>query len=129
MSSAPMPPLRQQMIEDMSIRPFGNKTPRDYVRVAANFARFLGRSHDQAQPEDPRRHQLHLATDGATPGKMNAAPPPTAFGSWPATRTADPVQGPASEPPTLAEDGVGQEGRSSGRRPMGVCDGWSTFGN
>ena len=28
-------PLRQRMIEDMSIRPFGPKTQQDYVRVVA----------------------------------------------------------------------------------------------
>lgn len=73
MTSAPTTPLRQRMIEDMSIRQFGEKTQRDYVRVVADFARFLGRSPDQADPEDLRRYQLHLATDGASPAKMNAA--------------------------------------------------------
>jgi integrase/recombinase XerD len=73
MSSAPTTPLRQRMIEDMCIRQFGEKTQRDYVRVVADFARFLGRSPDQAEPEDLRRYQLHLATEGASPAKMNAA--------------------------------------------------------
>jgi hypothetical protein len=36
-------------------------------------ARFLGRSPDQAEPEDLRRYQLHLAGQGASPGKMNLA--------------------------------------------------------
>lgn len=66
-------PLRQRMIEDMSIRQFGPKTQQDYVRVVADFARFLGRSPDQAEPEDLRRYQLHLAAQGASPAKMNAA--------------------------------------------------------
>jgi len=44
MSSAPMSPLCQRMIEDMAIRQFGPKTQHDYVRVVADFARFLGRS-------------------------------------------------------------------------------------
>ncbi len=35
--------------------------------------RFLGRSPDRAEPEDLRRYQLHLAAQGASPGKMNAA--------------------------------------------------------
>lgn len=73
MSSAPMTPLRQRMIEDMSIRQFGEKTQRGYVAVVADFARFLGRSPDRAQPEDLRRYQLHLATAGVSPAKMNAA--------------------------------------------------------
>lgn len=66
-------PLRQRMIEDMSIRQFGPKTQQDYVRVVADFARFLGRSPDQAEPEELRRYQLHLAAEGASPAKMNAA--------------------------------------------------------
>ena len=73
MSSSPTTPLRQRMIEDMSIRQFGEKTQSDYVRVVADFARFLGRSPDQAEPEDLRRYQLHLASAGASPAKMNAS--------------------------------------------------------
>ncbi|TSD81931.1 integrase, partial [Mycobacterium sp. KBS0706] len=46
------------MIEDMAIRQFGPKTQHDYVRVVADFARFLGRSPDRAEPEDLRRYQL-----------------------------------------------------------------------
>jgi site-specific recombinase XerD len=61
------------MIEDMSIRQFGPKTQHNYVRVVADFARFMGRSPDQAGPEDLRRYQLHLAARGASPSKMNAA--------------------------------------------------------
>jgi site-specific recombinase XerD len=68
-----MSPLRQRMIEDMAIRQFGPKTQHDYVRVVADFARFLGRSPDRAEPEDLRRYQLHLAGQGASPGKMNLA--------------------------------------------------------
>lgn len=66
-------PLRQRMIEDMTIRQFGSKTQQGYVRVVADFARFLGRSPDQAEPEDLRRYQLHLAAEGASPAKMNVA--------------------------------------------------------
>jgi hypothetical protein len=47
MSSAPMTPLRQRMIEDMSIRQFGERTQQGYVAVVADFARFLGRSPDR----------------------------------------------------------------------------------
>ena len=65
MSSAPMSPLRQRTIEDMAIRQFGPKTQHDYVRVVADFARFLGRSPDRTAPEDLRRFQLHLAVQDA----------------------------------------------------------------
>ena len=40
MTSATTTPLRQRMIEDMTIRQFGSKTQHDYVRVVADFARF-----------------------------------------------------------------------------------------
>jgi site-specific recombinase XerD len=73
MTSAPVSPLRQRMIEDMGLRGFGAKTQNDYVRMVADFARFVGRSPDQAEPEDLRRYQLHLAAEGASPAKMNLA--------------------------------------------------------
>jgi site-specific recombinase XerD len=66
-------PLRQRMIEDMTIRRFGDKTKTDYVRTVRDFAAFLRRSPDLAEPEDLRRYQLHLASQGASPTKMNAA--------------------------------------------------------
>jgi len=73
MTSDPVSPLRRRMLENMSIRQFGPKTQQDYVRVVRQFAEFLGRSPDLAEPEDLRRFQLHLASAGASPAKMNAA--------------------------------------------------------
>ena len=73
MTTGSVSPLRRRMIEDMTLRGFGPKTQHDYVRVVADFARFLGRSPDQAEPEDLRRYQLHLAASGASPAKMNLA--------------------------------------------------------
>lgn len=73
MTSHPISPLRQRMIEDMTIRQLGPKTQHDYVRVVRDFTRFLGRSPDLAEPEDLRRYQLHLASLGSSPGKMNYA--------------------------------------------------------
>lgn len=58
MTSAPISPLRQRMIDDMRLRQFGECTQQHYVREVAAFARFLGRSPDQAEPEDLRRYQL-----------------------------------------------------------------------
>jgi hypothetical protein len=43
------------MIEDMSIRQLGGKTQNDYVRVVRDFAAFLGRSPDLAEPEGRQR--------------------------------------------------------------------------
>ena len=66
-------PLRQRMIEDMTIRRFGEHTQRDYVRQVAEFTAFLGRAPDQAEPEDLRRYQLHLASFSASYARMNLA--------------------------------------------------------
>ena len=73
MSPEAISPLRQRMIEDMSIRQFGEKTRRDYLRQVREFAAFLGRSPDRAEPEDLRRYQLHLASLGASYARMNLA--------------------------------------------------------
>ena len=66
-------PLRRRMIEDMTIRQFGEHTKRDYVRQVSEFTAFLGRSPDRAEPEDLRRYQLHLASLGASYARMNLA--------------------------------------------------------
>jgi NAD(P)H-nitrite reductase large subunit len=58
-------PLRQRMIDDMTIRKLTPKTQHDYVQRVKNFATFLGRSPDTASFEDVRRYQLHLVASGA----------------------------------------------------------------
>ena len=57
MSEKPISPLRQRMIEDMTVRNFVEKTKSDYVRHVKSLAAFLGRSPDTATPEDLRRFQ------------------------------------------------------------------------
>src|SRR5919199_2813156 len=73
MSPEAISPLRRRMIEDMTIRQFGEHTQRDYIRQVREFTVFLGRSPDQAEPEDLRRYQLHMAALGASPARMNLA--------------------------------------------------------
>jgi site-specific recombinase XerD len=73
MSPEAVSPLRRRMIEDMTIRQFGEKTRRDYIRQVREFTAFLGRSPDRAEPEDLRRYQLHLAALGASYARMNQA--------------------------------------------------------
>ncbi|MEH2492959.1 site-specific integrase [Bradyrhizobium sp. AZCC 2230] len=58
-------PLRQRMIEDMTIRKLAPKTQQGYIRTIKDFAAFLGQSPDTASFEDVRRFQLHLAANGA----------------------------------------------------------------
>ncbi len=43
MSTEAASPLRRRMIEDMTIRQFGEHTQRDYVRQVREFTAFLGR--------------------------------------------------------------------------------------
>ena len=64
MTDKAISPLRQRMIEDMTIRKLAPKTQHDYVQRVKNFAAFLGRSPDTASFEDMRRYQLHLAASG-----------------------------------------------------------------
>lgn len=73
MISEAISPLRRRMIEDMTIRQFGEHTQRDYIRQVREFTIFLGRSPDRAEPEDLRRYQLHLASCGASYARMNLA--------------------------------------------------------
>jgi hypothetical protein len=44
MSEKPISPLRQRMIEDMSLRNFVEKTRNNYIRHVRTFTAFLGRS-------------------------------------------------------------------------------------
>ena len=62
--------LRQGMVEDMTIRRFGEHTQRDYVRQVREFTAFLGLRPDRAEPEDLRHYQLHLASLGASYSPM-----------------------------------------------------------
>ena len=57
-NAKPISPLRRRMIEDMTVRGFGEKTQSDYIRHVKNFTIFLGRSPDTATPEDVRAYQL-----------------------------------------------------------------------
>ena len=71
MSEKPISPLRQRMIEDMSVRNFVEKTRNDYIRQVKTFTVFLGRSPDTAAPEDLRRFQLHQTQTGVRPPTIN----------------------------------------------------------
>ena len=65
-SNKPISPLRQRMIEDMTLRKLNPKTQTQYIRAVVRLSRFLGRSPDQATAEDLRRFQLHLAESGVS---------------------------------------------------------------
>ena len=44
-------PLRQRMIEDMTLRKLAPRTQQAYIRAVVNLTRFLGRSPDTADAE------------------------------------------------------------------------------
>ena len=72
MTDQAISPLRQRMIDDMTIRKLGAKTQAGYIRAVKNFAAFLGHSPDRAKVEDIRRYQLHLASSGLGVPSVNA---------------------------------------------------------
>jgi len=57
-STKPISPLRQRMIEDMTMRKLSPRTQSTTIRVVANFTRFLTRSPDTAEAENLRRYQF-----------------------------------------------------------------------
>jgi len=66
-------PLRQRMLEDMTLRKLSDKTQSAYVRAVRGFAGYLRRRPDTATAEDLRRYQLHLVETGVSPMSVNAA--------------------------------------------------------
>jgi integrase/recombinase XerD len=72
MSEKPISPLRQRMLEDMSVRRFAPDTQREYIRAVKKLAAFFGRSPDTATAEDLRSLQLHLTETGVRPPTINA---------------------------------------------------------
>jgi integrase/recombinase XerD len=72
-SNKPISPLRQRMIEDMSLRKLSPKTQTHYIRAVRDLTRHLRRSPDTATVEDLRRYQLHLVDTGISSVSLNAA--------------------------------------------------------
>ena len=69
MSEKPISPLRQRMLEDMTVRKFGAATQRNYIRAVKTLSEFLGRSPASATAEDLRRFQVHQRPAPPTIGK------------------------------------------------------------
>ena len=72
MSEKPITPLRQRMLEDMSVCRFTPATQRQYIGAVKRLAAFLGRSPDTATQEELRAFQLHLTGTGVQPTSINA---------------------------------------------------------
>jgi site-specific recombinase XerD len=73
MADTHVSPLRQRMIDDMTMRNFAPRTQEGYIRAVRAFAAFLGRSPSEASFEDVRRFQLHLVSTGAGVPTINGA--------------------------------------------------------
>ncbi len=65
-------PLRQRMIDDMTLRKLAPKTQAAYLRAVVKFTRFFGQSPELASPEDLRRFQLQLVEMDVSPTTINA---------------------------------------------------------
>ena len=65
-------PLRQRMIEDMTMRKLSPRTQTAYIRAVKNLTRFIKRSPDTASAEDLRQFQLYLVEQGIASGNLNA---------------------------------------------------------
>jgi integrase/recombinase XerD len=72
MTTKSISPLRQRMINDMSMRNFVADTQREYIRAVKNLTIFLKRSPDTATAEDLRAFQLHMSETGVRPATINA---------------------------------------------------------
>jgi integrase len=56
-------PLRQRMIEDMTVRNLAPNTMLCYLKQVRYLARYFGRSPERLGPEEIREYQLYLAQD------------------------------------------------------------------
>ncbi len=65
-------PLRQRMIDDMTLRKLCPKTQAGYLRAVIKFTLFFGRSPDLASPEDLRTFQLQQVEQGVSSTTINA---------------------------------------------------------
>jgi len=65
-------PLRQRLIDDMTMRHFSHETQRNYLRDVVRFATWLGRSPHTAIAEDVRRFQIEQQEAGVPAPTMNS---------------------------------------------------------
>src|SRR5947209_16035222 len=60
----PISPLRQRMIDDMTMRNLSPSTQETYIRAVAQFSMFHRRSPDKLGVEHLREYHLHLVSRG-----------------------------------------------------------------
>ncbi len=72
MTEKVLSPLRQRMVEDMSIRGIGEKAQSAHIRGVKDLAKFLGRSPDTATSEDLRNYQLQMKENDVSASTFNS---------------------------------------------------------
>jgi integrase/recombinase XerD len=77
--AVPVSPLRQRLIDDMTMRRFSQEMQRNYIRDVGRFASFLGRPPDTATTEDLRRFQVDQREAGVPVPTMNSIVPALRF--------------------------------------------------
>src|SRR3546814_18368835 len=68
----PISPLRQRLIDDMTMRRFSKETQRNYLRDVGRFATWLGRSPHTPSAEDIRQFQIEQQQAGVPAPTMNS---------------------------------------------------------
>lgn len=56
-------PLRQRMIDDMTVRNLSSRTIETYIEQVAKFAKYFGKSPELLGVEEIRRYQLYLVRE------------------------------------------------------------------
>jgi len=69
---APVSPLRQRLVDEMTMRRFSRETQRNYIRDVGRLATFLGRPPDTATADDVRRFQVEQRDAGTPVPTMNS---------------------------------------------------------
>src|SRR5437588_12769376 len=72
--SKPISPLRQRMIDDMTMRNLSPNTQATYIRSVARFSMFHRRSPDQLGIEQLRAFHLHLVSRGLVANSIGGMP-------------------------------------------------------
>jgi integrase len=90
------------MLDDMALRKLTEQTQRTYVRAVERFTRFFGTSPDLASPEDQRRFQMKLVSEGVSTTTINA----TILDRPEALKKMSPLKTPQKLPTVLSVDEV-----------------------
>ena len=69
--ASPIHPLRQRMIDDMTLRGFGPGTQHSYMAAVRRCTAHVGKPPCALGAEDARAFLLHLQASGASVGSVN----------------------------------------------------------